>query len=98
MQQVNTKYYADQVAERYPDLGSGQVQKLCLFLMKQLYVSVAVRRYDISIRDTPRNFKIKIYKRMFDIPKANQIAKAKARRLKHRRADRALATGKRKIA
>lgn len=82
MQQVNTRYYAEQIAARYPDLPQEVVQELCLYAMRQLYVILAMKRFDVSICDKNRNLKLKFYKRDHNVKRANSRARMKAKKLK----------------
>jgi len=89
MKQVNTRYYSEQIAAKYPLLPAEQVQQVCLLFMRQLYTGVARHGFDIAIKCPERHLKTKVYKRQHNVAKANLIAKQKARRLRRFRKERA---------
>jgi hypothetical protein len=77
MIETTTRYYAAQIAERYPDLDPEGVQDLCLRFVRQVFGQVH-HGNDLVFANGPR--KMKIFKRDFNLARANR----RASRLRHR--------------
>jgi hypothetical protein len=87
MKQRITREYAQRLQEKYPDLHEADIAKVLTYFMRQLYGNVK-QGHDILITAAVRKTKLKIYKRDFDIARANNRAKRMRYKLEAQRSKR----------
>jgi hypothetical protein len=87
MKQRITREYAVRLQEQYPDLQEADIARLLTYFMRQLYGHVRGGN-DILISAPARKTNLKIYKRDFNVPRANARAKRLRARIQQIRSNR----------
>ena len=87
MIETNTRYYADKVAQKHEGIHPDTVNHFCLYMMRQVFGNL-IRGREVLIAAGPRKTKIKIYKRDFNVKRANDRAIRQRRKLFKERAER----------